>query len=371
MDASIKLGRIWGIPIGVHTSWFIIFGLLVWSLSSGYFPNEYPQFPLMTHIFLGLITTLLFFVSVLAHELGHALLALRNQIPVKGITLFIFGGVAQIAQEPRSPGAEFRIAIAGPLVSLALAGVFGLTYLLDQGIALLAAPSMYLLRINFILAVFNMIPGFPLDGGRVLRSIIWRFTGNFQRASQVASFTGQLVAFGFIGWGIYSIFTGQFLNGLWLAFIGWFLQNAAASSYQQTNLQQSLRGIRVNQVMEQDCIRVPSLTPISQVVEERVLTGGERCFFVSDNGKLQGMLTLRDISQIPQQKWRFTTIQQVMVPANNLVTVEPQTELLIAMQTMDNANIAQVPVVENGELLGVLTREQIVHYLRTRAELGI
>jgi len=205
----------------------------------------------------------------------------------------------------------------------------------------------------------------------VLRSIIWRFTGNFQRASQVASFTGQLVAFGFIGWGIYSIFTGQFLNGLWLAFIGWFLQNAAASSYQQTNLQQSLRGIRVSQVMEQDCIRVPSLTPISQVVEERVLTGGERCFFVSDNGKLQGMLTLRDISQIPQQKWRFTTIQQVMVPANNLVTVEPQTELLNAMQTMDNANIAQVPVVENGELLGVLTREQIVHYLRTRAELGI
>jgi CBS domain-containing protein len=161
------------------------------------------------------------------------------------------------------------------------------------------------------------------------------------------------------------------LNGLWLVFIGWFLQNAAASSYQQTNLQQSLRGIQVSQVMEQDCTRVSSLTPISQVIEDRILTGGERCFFVSDNGKLQGMLTLRDISNIPQPKWRFTTIQQAMVPASNLVTVEPQTELLNAMQTMDNANIAQVPVVENGELVGVLSREQIMHYLRTRAELGI
>jgi Zn-dependent protease len=371
MDTSIKLGRIWGIPIGVHTSWFIIFGLLVWSLSSGYFPNEYPQFPILTHVFLGVITTLLFFISVLAHELGHSILALRNQIPVKGITLFIFGGVAQIAQEPRSPGAEFRIAIAGPLVSLALAGIFGLTFLLDQGVAFLAAPSVYLMRINFILAVFNMIPGFPLDGGRVLRSIIWRFTGNFQRASQVASFTGQLVAFGFIGWGIFSIFGGNFLNGLWLVFIGWFLQNAAASSYAQTNLQQSLRGIQVAQVMNQDCIRVGSLTPLSQVVEERVLTGGQRCFFVSDNGKLQGMLTLRDISQIPQPKWRFTTTEQAMVPFSKLVTVEPKTELLNALQTMDNEKIAQVPVVENGELVGVLTREQIVHYLRTRTELGI
>lgn len=371
MDASIKFGRIFGIPVGVHISWFIVFGLLTWSLSIGYFPNEYPQLPVLTHIILGVVTTLFFFISVLAHEFGHSIVALRNQIPVKGITLFIFGGVAQIAQEPRTPGAEFRIAIAGPTVSLVLAAAFGLAYLLDQSIAYLAAPSLYLMRINFILAVFNMIPGFPLDGGRVLRAFVWWATKSFQRATRIASFTGQLVAFGFIGWGIYSIFNGQFLNGLWLVFIGWFLQNAAATSYAQTNMQQTLRGIKVAQVMSQECERIGSLVPINQIVEERVLTGGQRCFFIADNGVLQGMLTLRDIAQIPQQKWRFTTTRQAMVPINRMLSVEPDAELLTAMQTMDSAKVAQVPVLDHGELVGVLTREQVVHYLRTRAELGI
>lgn len=371
MDASLKLGRIWGIPIGLHSSWFLIFALLTWSLSTGYFPNEYPQLASTVHVSMGVVTSMLFFGSVLAHELGHAFLALRNQIPVRGITLFIFGGVAQIGQEPRSPGAEFRIAIAGPLVSLGLAGVFGLAYLLDRAFPFLAAPSLYLMRINFILAVFNMIPGFPLDGGRVLRALVWRFTGSFQRASRVASFSGQLVAFGFIGLGVFTIFTGQFLNGLWLAFIGWFLQNAAASSYAQTNMQQALRGIRVGQVMSRDCSRVGSLVPINLLVEERVLTGGERCFFVADNGQLEGMLTLRDISRIPQNSWRFTTTRQAMVPAKQLASVSPETELMSALQMMDSANVAQVPVLVQGELVGVLSREQVVSYLRSRAELGV
>jgi Zn-dependent protease len=371
MDAGIKFGRIFGIPVGVHASWFIVFGLLTWSLSVGYFPNEYPQLPVLTHIVLGVITTLLFFVSVLAHELGHSIIALRNKIPVKGITLFIFGGVAQIAQEPRTPGAEFRIAIAGPIVSLALAGAFGVAYLFDQSWPLLAAPSLYLMRINFILAAFNMIPGFPLDGGRVLRAFVWWATKNFQRATRIASFSGQVVAFGFIGWGILSIFNGQFLNGLWLVFIGWFLQNAAASSYAQTNMQQALRGIKVSQIMDQNCERVGSLVPINQLIDERVLTGGQRCFFVSENGVLEGMITLRDIAQIPQQKWRFTTTRQAMVPLSRMKAVDPDTELLTALQTMDNANVAQVPVLDRGELVGVLNREQVVHYLRTRAELGI
>lgn len=371
MTANLRLGQIWGIPIGVHASWFLIFGLLTWSLSTGYFPNEYPNLPLITYLILGLITTLLFFFSVLAHELGHAYLALRNQIPVKGITLFIFGGVAQIGQEPRSPGAEFRIAIAGPLVSLAFGLIFGATFLLDQNIPYLAAPSIYLARINLILAAFNMIPGFPLDGGRVLRALVWWRTDSFQRATQVASISGQLVAFGFIGLGIFTLINGQFLNGLWLVFIGWFLQNAAASTYAQINTQEALRGITVEKVMCPDCSKVTSLTTIGQLVDERVLTRGERTFFVSDNGTLLGMLTLNDISKIPQSKWRFTTAAQAMVPADRLVSVNQDTELLNALQTMDNSDVAQVPVLEDEKLVGVLSREQVVHYLRTRAELGI
>jgi Zn-dependent protease/CBS domain-containing protein len=355
----------------VHASWFIIFGLLTWSLSTGYFPNAYPGLTLISHLILGLITTILFFASVLAHELGHALFALRNQIPVQGITLFIFGGIAQIAREPRSPGAEFRIAIAGPLVSLLLSGIFGVAYLLDQQIPFLAAPSEYLMRINFFLAVFNMIPGFPLDGGRVLRAFLWWRSGNFLKAHRIAAFSGQLVAFGFIGWGVLTIFEGNFLNGVWLAFIGWFLQNAAASSYAQTNMRESLSGIQVGQIMSQDCPRVTSLTPLSQLVDEQILGGGQRCFFVADNGKLEGVLTLKDIARIPQQKWRYTTTGQAMIPVSRLTTVESNTELMNALQTMDNADVAQVPVLKNGELVGILSRDQVVHYLRARAELGV
>lgn len=371
MEASVKLGRIWGIPIGLHTSWFLIFILITWSLATGYFPLEYPQLAGITHVALGVLTSVLFFASVMGHELGHAFVALREKIPVKGITLFIFGGVAQIGKEPTSPGAEFRIAIAGPLVSLGLAGVFGGLWLLDRSVPLLAAPSLYLMRINFLLAVFNMIPGFPLDGGRVLRAIVWWLTKSFRRANQVAAFSGQVVAFGFIGLGVLTIFNGQFLNGVWLAFIGWFLQNAAASTYAQTNMRHNLSGISVRQVMTSECARVPSLTSINQLVEDRVMTGGQRCFFVADNGELRGMLTLKDISKIPQQKWRFITTEQAMVPMRNLISVSPDSELLSAMQTMDNANVAQLPVLEDGNLVGMLSREHVLHYLRTRAELGI
>jgi Zn-dependent protease len=371
MQASVKLGQIWGIPVGLHLSWFLVFALVTFSLASGYFPQEYSDLPVWAYWLLGALTSVLFFGSVLIHELGHSLLALRNGIPVRGITLFIFGGVAQISQEPRNPGAEFRIAIAGPVASLGLAGLFYGLWLLDQGVSYLAAPSIWLARINLMLALFNMIPGFPLDGGRVLRALVWRFTGNLHRATQVAASAGQVVALGFIAWGVFTIFSGNFLNGLWLAFIGWFLQNAAATSIAQSSVQQSLSGVTVAQAMSRECSRVSGLTPLSQLVEERVLNGGQRCFYVTDNGHLHGLLTLRDISAIPQQKWRFTTTGQAMVPLNRLAQVTPETPLLAALQMMDDADVAQVPVVAGGEMVGTLSREQVLHYVRLRAELGI
>lgn len=371
MTANIKLGNIWGVPIGLHFSWFLIFGLLTWSLATGYFPQEYPTLSGPGYWLIALVTSLLFFSSVLAHELGHVYLALRNGIPVRGVTLFIFGGVAQIAEEPRDPGTEFRIAIAGPAVSLALAGLFGGAFLLDRTIPFLAAPSVWLLRINFILAAFNMIPGFPLDGGRVLRSLVWRITGDLGRATQVASFTGQLVAFGFISVGIFSLLSGNVFNGLWLAFIGWFLQNAAASSYALTNLRQSLRGLTVRQAMTEECARVSTLTPVSQLVEENILRGAQRCFVVAENGDPRGLLTLRDISQVPQRKWPFLRTEQLMLPLEHAVQVTPNTDLLVALQSMDESNLAQLPVMEDGQFVGLLTRDRVLHYVRTRAELGL
>lgn len=371
MEASIKLGKVWGIPIGLHASWFLIFGLITWSLATGLIPAEYPDLPEITVWLLAALTSLFFFGSVLAHELGHAFLALRNQIPVRAITLFIFGGVAQISKEPSNPGAEFRIAIAGPLVSFALAGLFGALYLLDQAIPLLAAPSIWLARINLTLAVFNLIPGFPLDGGRILRAIIWRATGSLSRATQIASFSGQVFAFGFIGLGVLSIFQGGFFNGIWLIFIGWFLQNAAAASYAQTNLQQSLSGVTVGEAMSQECQQVSPNTPISQLVEERILRGGQRCFLVAENGKPQGLITFKDITRLPQRKWPFTTVNQVMRPMDALLQVTPENDLMGALQLMDSENFAQIPVIQDDQIVGMLNREQVVHYIRTRAELGI
>lgn len=370
MNSNIKLGRIMGIPIGIHASWFLIFFLITWSLATGYLPQEYPKISSSINLIVAVITSVLFFGSVLFHELGHSAVALRNQIPVKGITLFIFGGVAQIGREPSTPGAEFRIAIAGPLASLFLAGLFGGMYLLDQQIPYLSAPSLYLMRINLILALFNMIPGFPLDGGRVLRAIVWKLSGNFVRATQIASASGQVVAFGFIALGIFSVFSGQLMNGLWLAFIGWFLQNAAASTAYQVNMQERLRGSTVAQAMSRDCTQVSGLMTLNQIVQERVLSQGQHCFFVTDfSGAKIGVLTLQDITRIPQLQWRYTAAQTVMTPLHRLVTVEPDMELLAALKKMDDENLSEVSVADQYGLVGMLSRDNVVRYLKLRSHL--
>lgn len=371
MEANVRLGRILGIPVGLHTSWFLIFGLVTWSLAAGYFPAEYPALPMVAYWALGAATSLLFFGSVLIHELGHSVVALRNRIPVRGITLFIFGGVAQIGREPPDAGTEFRVAIAGPLSSLGLAAGFAGLWWLDRAIPYLAAPSVWLMRINLMLALFNLIPGFPLDGGRVLRAVVWHLSGSFHRATQVATFTGQLTAFGFIGLGVFMMLGGNFINGLWLVFIGWFLQNAAAASYAQTNVQQSLRNVTVAQAMTRDCPLVPTHISLRQLVEEHVLTGGRRCFFVTENDRLRGLLTLTDVTKVPKENWTETAVGQVTVSWERMVRVEPGMALLDALQAMDDANINQVPVVTGDQLVGMLSREQVLHYTRTRSELGM
>ena len=371
MTASIKLGRIWGIPIGLHSSWFLVFGLVTWSLAAGYFPGEYPATPVIVHWLLAAATSVLFFGSVLLHELGHTLLALRNGIPVRSINLFLFGGVAQIAREPSTAGAELRIAIAGPLTSLGLAAMFGGVWTLGQDNPYLAAPTVWLARINFSLALFNLIPGFPLDGGRVLRALVWQLTGSFDRASQVAVFTGELIAFGFITVGLFTIFEGSFFNGLWLVFIGWFLQNAAAASQAQANLQRSLGGVTAAHLMSREYSQVMGQIPIQQLIDDQILASGQRCFFVVEGDHLLGMLTLRDIARVPSSDRDKMTAEKAMVPLDRLTWLEPDTPLLAALQRMDDADVAQAPIMEEGRIVGMLSREQVLRYVRTRAELGM
>lgn len=369
--SGIRIGTIWNIPIRLNSSWFIIFGLLTWSLSREYFVTAYPDLRSGIYLTMGLVTSLLFFGSVLAHELGHSWVALKDGIPVRGITLFIFGGVAQIEREARTPASEFRIAIAGPATSLLLAGFFYILYSLDKKLPYLAAPSEYLMRINFMLALFNLIPGFPLDGGRVLRAGVWAWNKDLRKATRVAAVIGQVIAYVFIGIGILSLFQGQFSNGLWLIFIGWFLQSTASSAHQQVNIEISLRGSTVNQVMNRELVKLPGLTPLDWVIEEHVLANKDPAIFVVEYGEISGLLTIREITKVPKMHWRFTTINQAMVPLSRLLTISPEQDLYSALQKMEEAKVSQIPVVEGESVIGTLSQENIAHFLHMRTQLGV
>jgi Zn-dependent protease len=350
----------------------VVLVLVTLSLAAGYFPQEYPGWTAGAYWAVGAVATVLFFASVLLHELGHSVLALREKVPVKSITLFIFGGVAQISKEPPTAGAEFRIAVAGPLTSLALAGVFAGLQAGLSSVEMMAAPFRYLSSVNLLLAAFNMIPGFPLDGGRVLRAILWSRGGDFRSATQLASRIGRVVAFGFILYGVSQFFLGNgFLNGLWYVFIGWFLNNAAESSYQQLILRDTLAGVKARDVMTQQCQTVSGDLPLDHLIEDNILGQGQRCFFIADQDNLQGLVTLHNIRAVQRDHRAEVTAGQVMTPVNAVYQVHPDDDVLAVMQKMDESSVNQVPVVEGGRLLGLITRENLLHDLRLRTELSI
>ncbi len=372
MRGSVNLGTILGIPIRLHSSWFLVFVLVTVTLATGYFPIERPGWAIATYWTVAAFASLLFFASVLIHELGHSVLALREKVPVKSITLFIFGGVAQIGREPPTAGAEFRIAIAGPLSSLGLAALFGgLGAVLPDG-SVLQAPFAYLGRINLLLAAFNMIPGFPLDGGRVLRAAIWQWGGSFRNATRWASWAGRAVAFLFILWGVAQILLGGgLLNGLWIAFIGWFLNNAAESSYQQVIVRETLSGVKARNVMTQQCLTVPNDLPLDRLVEEHVLGQGQRCFFVSDREEVQGLISLQNIRGVPRERRQALTTAQVMTGLDSVFRANPEDDVWAVLEMMDEHDLNQVPVMDNGNLLGLITRQNLLQNIRLRAELGV
>lgn len=369
MKTNVSLLKIWGIPIGLNASWFLIFGLLSFSLASGLFPLNLPGLPGPTYWVLGAVTCLFFFSSVLAHELGHAFVALREGIPVRRIVLFIFGGVAEITQEPRTAGAEFRIAAAGPLVSLALAGLFGAVSLLQPLLPALAEAASWLARTNLLLAIFNLIPGYPLDGGRIFRSLVWRISGSAHRATTIAATGGQIVAYGFIAFGIFSVFTGGAINGLWLGFIGWFLLNAATSSVAQANLMQMLRGVTVYQVMSRQLPHVPSKLSIRRLVDEYVLQNGQERFAVADDGEILGLLSVQDLAKIEPHRWPFMTVSQAMAPFERLAHISPWTEIAEALHLIEARDALFAPVISQGQVIGTLSREDVQNYIRLRTAL--
>ncbi|MBI5025338.1 MAG: site-2 protease family protein [Nitrospirae bacterium] len=361
-QGSWKIATIMGIPIRVHFSWLIIFGLITWSLSTYYFPKAAPELPVASYWIKGAMAAMLLFASVAFHELAHSYVAKKYRISIHSITLFIFGGVAQMKGEPPHPKAEFRIAIAGPLSSFFLAFVFFIFYRVSINPGLTALYA-YLTQINLILGVFNLIPGFPMDGGRVLRSAIWKKTGNFFYATRMASSFGQKIAIFFIVFGMIAIFTG-FPGGLWLMLIGWFLHTAAQTSYQQASLQETLSGIKVENIMIKDMITIsPSIT-IKDAVNEYFLKYGYGGFPVIDNGRFIGVITLKETKDVPREEWEKVKVADVVVPHNRRWEVSPVDDAMKALELMITEDRGRLMVADNGRIIGMITRNGIARYVQ-------
>jgi Zn-dependent protease len=376
MQAQIKLGRIFGIEIGLHYSWLIIALLVVLSLVGQFYATN-PKWGAPVIWATAIITGLLFFTAILLHELSHAAVAKGRGLPVRSITLFALGGLALIEKESNDAKTEFWVGVVGPLASV-LIGLVCLGLALALGWTPAGEPHtplmamlMWLGVINIGLALFNLIPGFPLDGGRVLRAVIWWATGDAARATRIAARVGQFVAFAFIVFGIMRFFGGAGFGGLWLTFIGWFLLEAARASYAQVAINESLRGARVGDVMTRDYPVVEGQTNLQAFVDGQLLRTGHRCFIVEENGRAVGLVTPHEIKEVERERWPSVTVQEVMRPLDKLRTVKPSTAVAEVLELMGREDVNQLPVLQDDHLTGIISRSHILRLLQTRAELHV
>jgi Zn-dependent protease/predicted transcriptional regulator len=376
MKAQIKLGRIFGVEIGLHYSWFIIALLITLSLASQ-FSLTNPDWSDSLRWGIAIITAVLFFVAIVAHELSHAVVAKARGLPVRSITLFALGGIAQIEKEAADAKTEFWMGIIGPITSFVI-GFICLAITMALGWRPPEFPSdplsamlMWLGYINIALAIFNMIPGFPLDGGRVLRAIVWWITGDAKRATLIATRVGQVIAFAMIVLGVMRFFWGAGFNGLWIAFIGWFLLNASRESYAQVAVTEGLRGVRVADVMSPEYLTVDGHSNLKTFVDDHLIRTGRRCFVVTFNGQAEGIITPNEIKSVPNARWIYTTVGDVMRPLDQVQTVAPNTPLSEALEVMARDDLNQLAVMREGQLAGLLSRANVLQLLRTRAELQI
>ena len=360
---GIPIGGIFGITIDLDYSWFLIVGLLTWILAGSYYPSQFRDWSGAEYWAMGFITAVMLFVSVLIHELAHSLVAQRFGIPVPRITLFLFGGVSQIAGEPPNAATEFWIAVVGPVTSFALAALCWELEPLVASSQPLFALAEYLAILNLILALFNLIPGFPLDGGRVLRAILWRFSKNYHRATMAAVFTGRFFGFAMIFFGFWQMLTGAFVNGIWIAFIGWFLESAAGSELHQETLKYLLGGHKVADAMQRTFPQVPASSTVEDLAEQTGLLSNGRPVVVSGPEGAAGLVTLTEIRKLPHQAWNSTAAAQVMTPLNSVDTTQPDAILWSALEKMGRDGVNQLPVVDGTGIVGMLSREDVLHYL--------
>jgi Zn-dependent protease/predicted transcriptional regulator len=367
-----RIGSLGGFDVYINVSWLIAIVLITFSTATGWFPSVYPGQSTITYFLLGFFSAILLFVSVLLHEFAHSLVARARGINVKYIVLFIFGGVSTFEQEAKTPGTEFLVAIVGPLTSLLIGAVAFLLLLPLRGRPSAATAILsYLVIVNILLGIFNLIPGFPLDGGRVLRGIIWRIVGNIRTATNVTTIVGQVIAYLFILAGIWLLFTNALLTGVWLGFIGWFMLNAAQSMRAQVLIDSAFHGVTVEQVMSRNVVTTPANISLQKLVDDYLLPQGLRSIPVVQGDLLVGLITLRDITQIPREQWNQTPVGLAMVPVEKLHVVSPQQHMQEVLPLMNSRDVNQLPVVQDGHLVGILNRESIVRALEIRRHLGI
>ncbi|MBE9537002.1 MAG: site-2 protease family protein [Proteobacteria bacterium] len=367
---SIRIARIFGISIELDFSWFIIFFIVAWSLSMGYFPYYYPEIAKKHYWLMGMIASLLLFLSVLLHELSHSYIALKNRLPIKSITLFIFGGVATMSEEPHSPGVEFRVALAGPACSFFLMFIFkALAICVPEGSEAYAV-FRYAAYINGFLAIFNLIPGFPLDGGRLLRSAMWHFTGDFKRATFTASNIGKGFAFFLITLGLLQVVTGNAFNGLWLILIGYFLKNAAASSYRQVLIKEMISGLTVEKVMNRGVISITENSLLSEVLDDYFVRYHVESFPVLSGERLAGVINMKMVKAVKKESWGEVRVSDVMTRALDGFVLSPEDSIDFVLRRMVEEGSGWFIVLsERHEVVGVLTRSDIMHLLKIKSSL--
>ncbi len=371
MNHSFRLMQIRGIPVEIHVSWLLIFFLFSISLAQGYFPLMVEGLNSQVYWIAGILTTLLIFGSVLTHELGHSFVALNDGIPIKKITLFIFGGVAQMEAEPKNPKSEFRITAAGPLTSLVLAVITGgIYYLFLAPGQIISEAIFFVARVNLIMAVFNLIPAFPLDGGRLFRSLIWLFGKNMLRATRIAVTFGSILSFFAMGLGFVIIFFQGDLWGLWLIFLGWMIYQAGQSSYSQLVFKETFAGMEVSKIMSTD---LQTISPDATLEElaDHFLHYRYGAFPVVYGSTTHGLVTLQDMKEVPREKWPYTTVAHVMTPLKETMVARPNSDAADVMMKMATQNVGRALVMtENGELAGLLSRTDMMRFIQMHMVLG-
>jgi len=371
--SGLRIGKILGIPIYLHSTWVFIFAAITYMIASQY-KQEHPAWTDMQHWAVGVLTSLLFFASVLFHELSHSVVAQHYKIRVVSITLFLFGGLARIEREPSRAIQEFNIAIAGPLASGFLAGAFlGLTRLFPYS-QTVGALATWLWQTNFALAVFNLLPGFPLDGGRIFRAIVWGATKSFDKATRVAGASGKIIAYAMILLGAYGVLNGFVRQGIWIAFIGWFILNAAQESVAQVAIRETLAGLSAADVMSKEVPAVPGHITLEEYSAE-VRRTGHRCHLVVSDDRLLGMMNVHTLNSVPREEWAHNSVQAAMIPREKILWTSPDEPLLRLLERLLSADVNQMPVVSGTidgapQIVGMVTRDSILRVMKTRSELG-